>query len=69
MYQSCLRSAMLYGNETWCLRQNKMAILRTEKTMMRAMRGVKMIEKKSQELMSLLGLKDPLDGLASARGV
>ena len=46
-----------------------MAILRrTEKTMMRAMCGV-MIEKRSQELVSLLGLKDILDGLARASGV
>ena len=48
-----------------------MAILsRTEKAMIRAMCGVKMIEKRrSQELMSLLGLEDTLDGLARARGV
>ena len=32
IYQSCVRSAMLYGNETWYLRENEMAILRrTEK--------------------------------------
>ena len=38
IYQSCERSAMLYGSETWCLRENEMAILRTtEKAMMRAM--------------------------------
>ena len=48
-----------------------MEILRTtEKAMMRAMSGVKLIEKrKSQELTSLLGLKDILDGLARASGV
>ena len=67
--QSCVRSAMLYGCETWCLRENEMAILRrTEEAMMRAMRGFKMIQKrKSQEHISLLGLKDTLDGLARAR--
>ena len=71
IYHSSVRSAMLYGSETWCLRENEMAILRrTEKAMMRAMCGVEMIEKKrSQELMSLLGLKDTLDGLARASGV
>ena len=48
---------MLYGSETWCVRENEMAILRgTKKAMMRAMCGVKMIEKRSQKLMSLLGL-------------
>ena len=57
IYQSCVRSAMLYGSETWLLRENKMAILRrTKKTMMRAMCGVKIIEKRrSQELVSLDG--------------
>ena len=48
-----------------------MAILRrTEKAMMRAMCGVKMIEeRRSQKLMNLLGLKDSLDGLARVSGV
>ena len=64
-------SAMLYGSVTWCLRENEMAILRRiEKAMMRAMCGVKLIERRrSQELMSLLGLKDTLDGLGRASGV
>ena len=64
-------SAMQCGSETWCLRENEMAILRrTEKAMMRAMCGTKIIHKRrSQELMSLLGLKDTLDGLARASGV
>ena len=44
IYQSCVRSAMLYGNKMWCLRENEMAILRkTEKAMMRAMCGDKII--------------------------
>ena len=61
---------MLNGSETWCLRKNEMAILRTEKAMMRAVCEVEMIEKRrSQELMSLLGLKYTLDGLARASGV
>ena len=28
VYRSCVRSAMLYGSETWCLRENEMAVLR-----------------------------------------
>ena len=62
---------MLYGSEMWCLRENEMAILRrTEKAMMRAMCKVKVIEKRTnQELMSLLNLKDTLDGLARASRV
>ena len=48
-----------------------MAILRrTEKAMMKAMCGVKIIEKRrSQELVSLLGLMDTLDRPARASGV
>ena len=70
IYQSYIRSAMLYGSETWCLRENKMAILRTKKAMMRAMCKVKVIEKRTnQELMSLLSLKDTLDRLARASQV
>ena len=43
---------------------------RTEKAMMRALCAVTMMEKRrSQELMSLLGLKYTLDKLARASGV
>ena len=28
VYRSCVRLAMLSGSETWCLRENEMAILR-----------------------------------------
>ena len=70
-YYSYVRLAMLYGSETWYLRDNEMAILRrTEKSMIRAMCGIKMIEKRSiQELMDLLGLKDTLDRIPTASGV
>ena len=60
VYWSCVRSAMLYGTETWCLRENEMAILRrTMRAMVRAMCGAKLIEKKRTEsnLMEMLGLK------------
>ena len=47
IYHSCVRSAMLCGSEMWCLRENEMAILRrTEKAIMRAMYGVKIIEER-----------------------
>ena len=62
---------MLYRSETWSLKENEMVILsRTEKAMMRVMCGVKLIEKRrSQELVSSLGLKDTLDELARASGI
>ena len=47
-----------------------MAILRTEKAIIRPICGVKLIEqRRSQELISLLGLKDTLGGLARASRV
>ena len=37
VYRSCVRSAMLYGSEAWCLRVSEMAILRrTERAMVRS---------------------------------
>ena len=47
---------MLYISETWCLRENKVAILRpTERAMIRAMYGVKLMDKKNtEELMVML---------------
>ena len=51
VYQSCVRSAMLYGSETWFLRENEMAILRRTE---RAMCGAKLMEKKrTEDLMAL----------------
>ena len=58
--QSCVRSVMLYGSETWCLRENEMAILRrTERAMVRAMCGAKLMEnKRTENLKEMFGLKE-----------
>ena len=63
VYRSCVRSAMLYGSEIWCLRETEMVILRrTERAMVRSMCGVKLVDrKKMEDLMELLGLKETLD--------
>ena len=67
LYQSCVRSAMLYGSETWCLRENEMAILRRTE---RAMCGAKVMEKKrTEDLMEMLGLKETVVQMAKASGV
>ena len=60
VYRSCVRSAMLYESETWCLRENEMAILRrTERAMVRSMCRIKLVDrKKMDELMEMLGLKE-----------
>ena len=71
VYRSCVRSTMLYGSETWCLRKSEMAILkRTEKVMVRLMCGVKLVDRKNmKELTEMLGLKETLDRMAKANGV
>ena len=43
-------------SEVWCLKENENAILkRVEKVMMRAMCGQKIIDKKPEEKMNMLG--------------
>ena len=70
VYRSCVRSVMLYGIETWCLSENEMAILRmTERVMVRAMCGVKLMDKKrTEDLMELLGLETQVQ-MAKANAV
>ena len=50
VYRSCVRSAMLHGSETWCLRENEVVILRrTQRAMVRSMCGVKLVDRKNTE--------------------
>ena len=69
--EGSIEPAMLYGSETWCLRENEMGILRrAERAMVRAMCGAKPVEKRNTaELMDMLGLREIIDGLAKANGV
>ena len=71
IYKSFVRSAMLYGSEAWCLREKEMAILRrTERAMIRAMCGVKLLDRRnSEELMDMLGIKESLDRMAKASSI
>ena len=71
LYRCCVRSAILYGSETWCLKENDKAILRrTERAMVGAMCGQKVVDRKTtEEQMDLLGLKETIDQLATANGV
>ena len=71
VYRCCVRSAILYGSETWCLKENEKAILRrTERAMVRAMCGQKVVDRKTTEKqMDMLGLKETIDWLATANGV
>ena len=71
VYRCCVRSAVLYGSETWCTKENKKAILRrSERAMVRAMCGQKVVGRKTtEEQMDMLRLKETLDPLATANGV
>ena len=71
VYRCCVRSAILHGRETWCLKENEKAILRrTKRAMVRAMCGQKAVDRKTtEEQMDMLGLKETIDQLATANGV
>ena len=62
---------MLYGSEAWCLGEKELAILRrTERAMIRAMCGVKLLDRRnSEELMDMLGIKESLDRMAKASSI
>ena len=71
VYKSYVRSAMLYGSETWYLRENEVAILRrVERSMVRVMCSIKLVDKSNtEELRDMLGLKEAADKLARVNGV
>ena len=62
---------MLYGSEAWCLREKEVAILRrTERAMIRAMCGVKLLDRRnSEELMDMLSIKESLNRMAKASSI
>ena len=51
---------MLYGSEAWCLKENEKAIIRrTERAMVRARCGQKVVDRKTiEEQMDMLPLKE-----------
>ena len=57
VYRCCIRSAILYGSKTWCLKENEKAILRrTERAIVRAVCSQKVVDRKTtEEQMNLLG--------------
>ena len=56
--------------QAWCLKENDMGILWTERSMARAMCGVQLKNRKcTKDLMLMLGLNETIDQLATANGV
>ena len=62
--RSYVKLAMLYESEEWCLKESEMGTLqRTEKSMVRAMCGVQLKDRRrSTNLMFLLGLSETIVG-------
>ena len=71
VYCCCERSAILYGSEAWCLKENQNTILkRMERAMVRAMCGQKVVDRKTtEEQIDMLGLKETIDRYSTANGV
>ena len=71
IYKSYVRSAILYGSETWYSRENELTIMRrAERSMVRVMCSVKLVDKRNtEEQMDMLRLKEAADKLAKANGV
>ena len=71
VYESYVRPAMLFGGETWCLKESEIGILRrTERSMVRAMCREQLKDiKRSTDLMFLLGLTETMNQLAMANSV
>ena len=64
VHRCCVKSAILYGSEAWCLKENEKAILRrTERAMVRPMCSQKVVDRKTnEEHMDMLGLKETIAG-------
>ena len=71
VYRCCVRLAILYGSETWCLNGNEKAILRrTKRAMVRTTCNHKVLNRKTTEKqMDKLGLKETIDRLATANPI
>ena len=66
LYKSYVSPVILYGSEARCLKENDMGIFRsTERSMVRAMCGMLMSDKKRTKVLALmLGLKEVINQLA-----
>ena len=54
VYRCCVRSAILYGSETWCL------LRRTERAMVRAMCSQKVVDRKTDGYVGVEGNYRPV---------
>ena len=67
VHRCCVRSAILYGSETWYSKKNEKAVLRKTE---RDMCGQKVVgRKKTEKQMNMLRLRETIDRLATSNGV
>ena len=71
VYRCCVRSAILFRSEAWCLKENEEAILRrTKRAMVRTMCGQKVVDRNTtEEQMNILALRETVDRLSIANEV
>ena len=71
VHMSYIRPVILYGSEAWCLKENEKEILqRMERSMVRAMCGVQLKDRKrSTDMMFMLDLRETIDQMAMANSV
>jgi len=71
--KNCGRSAMLYGSETWCLREIEVSILRrTKRAMLRESverRAKQMDKKNTDKLIQMLRLSENVENLAKTSSI
>ena len=68
VYHCCIGSAIWYGSKAWCLKENEKAILRrTKGAMVRAMCGQKVVDRKTNEQMDMLGLRETIADMLGLR--
>ena len=61
---------MLYESKTWWLREQEVELLRTARTMIRAICGVKLIyQKNTEEIIQMLGVIVPIERMVKVAAV
>ena len=65
-----LNRHLLCGSETWCLKEREVELLRTERAMIRAIFGMKLIDRKNtEELMQMFVVTVPIEIMVSFAAV
>ena len=70
VYRSCIRSVMLCESETWCSKENEMAILsKIARAIVRVTCIEKLVERVKEKLMNLLHVRETVDKLEKANKI